>query len=1441
MKRLSLSTLAFCLLTVQLFTFSTLNAEPVGKEAALYTAQAYMLAKGKTVAPNQISQQSGRLSSAPLSSSGEGTYYYVFNAGDGGGYVIVSGDDRTEPILGYVEHGTFDPDNIPENMRSWLQGYTDQIKYIVDNNIDANSPLIKKRNKVRGTKHSVPELLTTRWNQGHPYNLTCPKYYKGDGTQDYPASGCVATAMAQVINFYKYPAKIKKAIPALTNTYTLDDGTTKTSTAKRVPAGTVIDWENMRDTYNCWDGHEHNAQDTAVANLMLYCGQAVKMGYGPSSGANFGASEFIDYFGFDDGAYTGDRGNYSIDEWFDLLYKDISEGYPVCFAGFSSGGGHAFVLDGFDGDNLFHVNWGWGGGSNGWFLVSILNPGDNSGIGASSSSDGYSMGQYALFNLRLPDNVKADPTTALTINDVEISGTDIKGNWINWTGSEGSFNAAIVKLNDDGTLSNVGSIQTLSNLGANYYRSLTFAINKKLSQGTYKLSPASKLTTAKTWRTKYNMRNEYIEAVVDASGVPTLRFVTPTENISIENIEFPGTRIVGTQQEVKVTFRNNGDEYYREIHFFASKTNNKVYTDNRSMVTVRKGETVDVSYFFTPSETGTYNLWFCTGSDGSGQVGQGTMEVVEASQATKANLSVTSFTVNNASNGTAYGKCLVGKVAVKNNATTAFNGQIHFQLWTYRDGEDYVYSGPSQTASVSIAVGKTATVEFEFNELIEGLTYYCPINYVGQDGDLTNAGMWDHSWKMAAGIVAWSKTGVISGKAYSSSLTGLSSYCGILADCNNFTRVTPNTNKNTIYAFASSMEVPASLDGYNTVSGNHATRIDLIKEKPFYVPVNFEADEATFTYTFPTTEEGTGWHAFTMPFDVDESTVDGSPVTLDDILNHFWIYEFAAQGDDGEVIFEPATVLRGGSSYIIAGDAQMAGRDVVFRSLNVSFRKTGSDKMVVTSQHYKFQGTTLGPSVKECNVLNADGTAFEYTTTSKTLVGLVPYFTTTLPEDKRLPSIQLPDVPTENPNRHRYYQFAIEAIRDGNVIQLSEFDLIDKNGDEISALTLYATTCTGFENEGPENLFDNSAGTKYCGNFNAGTTLYIYIDAGRQVELSGYRITTANDTEAFPARNPVTWSLLGSNTKSEQPNDDVWTLLDRRVNDNTIGAANYTPYDFTITYLQPTPIYTVTATAPEGGSITLSATEVEEGGDVTVTITTNEDYELASLIVAGKDVAAEVVNNQYVIQGITEDIEVRAIFRATIATIVMSDDGERTYCSDRDLDFSQSSDVRAYIASGYYPESGWVLLTRVLEVPAGTGIVVRGDKGTYKVPFGQSTAYYLNLLVGNLEEKTVEPIEGDNVNLFLTKGDNGLGFYRFPASFVLEKNSAYLQLPANVLSSSRRSVMIFYEEDADAIRDLVPATATDDAIYDLQGRKVGTQLNDARHGLYIVNGRKVIR
>ena len=147
---------------------------------------------------------------------------------------------------------------------------------------------------------------------------------------------------------------------------------------------------------------------------------------------------------------------------------------------------------------------------------------------------------------------------------------------------------------------------------------------------------------------------------------------------------------------------------------------------------------------------------------------------------------------------------------------------------------------------------------------------------------------------------------------------------------------------------------------------------------------------------------------------------------------------------------------------------------------------------------------------------------------------------------------------------YRYYQFAIQKISSGTAIQLSEIDILDEDGNEIEPLTLYAYTGSFYSDEVQENLFDQNVYTKYCGPFSSANTLYLYVDAGRQVQPSGYRFTTANDTKGNPGRNPVTWSLFGSNTQSEIPNDAVWTLLDHRENDTTLGATNYTPYDFFI-------------------------------------------------------------------------------------------------------------------------------------------------------------------------------------------------------------------------------------------------------------------------------------
>ncbi len=1014
MKRLTFSFLTLCFALI-------VAAEPIGKRAALYTAKAYMLAKGKSISQNQapfkassngVTQQNGE----------ENAYYYVFNAGGNDGYVIVSGDDRVEPILGYVDQGSFDPENIPENMREMLQMYADEIKFVIDNDIQQDDPIIKKRSKVSGTRHSVGEILTTRWNQGKPYNITCPDYYKEDDEKETtalpkrsgPATGCTATAMAQVMYFYKYPEKTKKIIPGYSLTYTSKkNGSQKTTTLPSIPRS-VIKWDDMQDIYEWEDNHVANAQDSAVANLMRYCGQAVNMHYGPSSGANFSAEAYIDYFGYDQRAWVGERRDFSIDDWFDLIYNEISQGYPVLMSGFSSGGGHAFVLDGFDGDNLFHLNWGWGGGSNGWFLVGILNPGDNSGIGASSSSDGYSMSQRALFNLRLPGTPKSEGY--LSISDVTIINSSIKAKFTNRTGSTNGFHTGIVTIKENGELELVGTKLNIPSMTNGSSQTKTFQIAGKLPEGTYKLSPASKPAKSEEWQAEYDFQNQYIEAVVDSEGAVVLNMKSPIptyESISIDTITFPGTRIVEQNQEVKVTFRNEGKEYYKTIYLLASKTQEKIYAKSKSQVAIHAGETLDISFFFKPEETGTYNLWLATDERGNNVIGEGTMEVITEAEAVKASLTVTEYKITNLVNGFVYGKRLVGQAKVRNNKNTDFHGRFRLTIWVQYGGSGSAWGGSSRTYDTDILAGKVATVDFSFEDLSENNKYYISASYVDQDGELGNGGVWDlGGWTMKPGLAMWKNDGSVTGKEYKSSMTTSVSACGIYADCSRkINRMSPNKNPNTIYAFGEQMVPPATLTESNLVHGKYASHINLFSGEPYYLPTTFRADSASFTYTFPATEAGTGWHAITMPFEADSIFLDDAPVTLDDTLKHFWIYEFVMEGYSGEVVFKPATHLRGGTPYIIAGDATMAGRSVVFRSLGVPFYKSGSDKMVVTSANYKFHGNTYTPKLKNIYVLNGEGTAFEYTTTITELEAMASYFTTVLPDSVAPASIILPDVP----------------------------------------------------------------------------------------------------------------------------------------------------------------------------------------------------------------------------------------------------------------------------------------------------------------------------------------------------------------------------------------------------------------------------------------------
>lgn len=367
--RLFLS-LVFLILTV------CAKAGFVNKEQARAKAHHFLMEKGLN---RQLMGAETRTTAARSRGMALPDYYYVFNAEGEQGFVIVSADDRTPEILGYCSEGSFDVDEIPSNMAAWLQGYEDQIKYLQEN--DNQTVMTRSYGE---SKPAVAPLIKTTWSQRTPYNNDLPLY---DGRRCI--TGCTATALAQVMYYYQYPTGKTTEIPGYT---------TKKNhiSVQKLPA-TTFNWSQMALSYT---GYTTPTQNAAVAHLMEYCSKAVQADLDPSSTAapiSLQKESLQSYFGYKKGIKMKERSSMSSTQWSQMLYEEVAAGRPVLHCGFNSSFsvGHAFVLDGYDGNGMFHFNWGWGGYCDGFYKIEALTPGGYD----------FSPYQWAVYGIEPPSNV----------------------------------------------------------------------------------------------------------------------------------------------------------------------------------------------------------------------------------------------------------------------------------------------------------------------------------------------------------------------------------------------------------------------------------------------------------------------------------------------------------------------------------------------------------------------------------------------------------------------------------------------------------------------------------------------------------------------------------------------------------------------------------------------------------------------------------------------------------------------------------------------------------------------------------------------------------------------------------------------------------------------------------------------------------------------------
>ena len=353
----------------------TSQAAPLTPQQAKAKAMAFMTQKKGSGAVRTMDRASWRPTSESVNAGND--LVYAFNA-QGGGYVIVAGDDRINDVLAYSLNGSLDAATIPAAMQTMLASYAEQIAYMQEHNI---------KPKQAPTHDPVQPLMQTKWCQDWPYNHLTPN--------NCP-TGCIATSMSQVMYYHKWP----------------QDSTPRYITpGNAIIQPTAFNWDNMQLTYSS-DGQYPESQVTSVAHLMQVAGASVDMKYKPDQSGTYSRyirPALVGCFKYDKGIRYLFRDDYTINQWDEKMYNELANNRPIIFNAMTSwGAGHSFVCHGYDGNGKYYINWGWNGDCDGYFVLSILDS-EGTGTGGGGANNRWSIHQDAVIGIQPPVEGSTDP------------------------------------------------------------------------------------------------------------------------------------------------------------------------------------------------------------------------------------------------------------------------------------------------------------------------------------------------------------------------------------------------------------------------------------------------------------------------------------------------------------------------------------------------------------------------------------------------------------------------------------------------------------------------------------------------------------------------------------------------------------------------------------------------------------------------------------------------------------------------------------------------------------------------------------------------------------------------------------------------------------------------------------------------------------------------
>lgn len=523
------------------------------------------------------------------SSSEHEAAWYAFNH-EHGGWIILSGDDETPTLLGFSNTGSFDYKNTPESMKWWLSQYVDEINSLRSGKIlkvtDTAVPLYKE---------PIAPMLTTVWDQNAPFNLYTPEI---DGV--HTPTGCVATSLAQFMKYYNYPPKGTGTIA-----YTMNGSNLSLNLDE-----TPFIWADMLNVY---DGNATDAQKDAVSRLMQACGYAVESTYGAyatDASVYLWLKSLVQNFGYAPSSHLVSRIYMNNTDWNNTIYKSLSEGHPVLYSGLGSSGGHAFVCDGYADGGYYHFNWGWAGLSNGYFILSALNP---TALGTGGGAGGFNMGQIALVDC-MPNFEGSVLTPEMGI----LEGTQISYSNVskNLSLSGGMMNMSAIYLSaraafeiecPDGSVIYAGENNSPLDFPV-IYTLQTYArkVPVILPDGTYKVRPVFGIEEDGKiiWhRADVPVATAPYWTLVVTDGKGTMQPHDVNSDIIVSDLR-PTTGIyIGTQFKVGAMIENKSDrEFMSDVYVLVIKpdgTRSMVSTPNP--VDLMPGEKAEVEFTVVPS------------------------------------------------------------------------------------------------------------------------------------------------------------------------------------------------------------------------------------------------------------------------------------------------------------------------------------------------------------------------------------------------------------------------------------------------------------------------------------------------------------------------------------------------------------------------------------------------------------------------------------------------------------------------------------------------------------------------------------------------------------------------------------------------------------------------------------------------------------------------